>query len=197
MVLGGSPTITINQQTFTLAGVLPPDAEDVMVARMFPGAEVWTPLQYSEQVRPSCRTCRHILVVARLKDGVTPTEAQADLARIFQSLAMRFPAEYNRPRPVVTPVRDYVLGPVTTPLYLLWGAVALLLLITCTNIANLLLIRASERAEEIAVRRALSVPVGTQSRARSTRAPRIPRHRPDSPPRIPAARCRRLPPACR
>jgi hypothetical protein len=55
----------------------------------------------------------------------------------------------------VTSLREYFLGPVQTPLYLLWGAVALLLVMACANIANLLLIRASEREEEIAIRRAL------------------------------------------
>jgi putative ABC transport system permease protein len=96
-------------------------------------------------------------VVARLKDDVTPSQAETDLTRIYQSLATRFPTQYDRPRPAVTPLRDYFLGPVKTPLYLLWGAVTLLLLIACTNIANLMLIRASEREEEIAVRRALGV----------------------------------------
>ena len=57
--------------------------------------------------------CRHAggvatsSVVGRLKAGVTPAEAEADLTRIFQSLAIRFPTDYDRPRPVVTPLRDY------------------------------------------------------------------------------------------
>ena len=152
----GKP-FTINQVTYTLAGVMPPAVSDLITARKFPGAEIFTLLGYAPDYTPACRTCRHIHVVGRLKSGVSARQAEADLTRVYQSLSERYPTEYDRPRAVVTPVRDYFLGPVKTPLYLLWGAVGLLLLMACANIANLLLIRASEREEEISIRRALGV----------------------------------------
>ena len=159
---GADPTIigrpfTVNQVTYTLAGVMPAGLGELVTTRKFPDTQVWTLLGYSNELTQACRTCRHIHVIGRLKSGTPVSEAQADLTRIYQSLAARFATEYDRPTAVVTPVREYFLGPARRPLFLLWGAVAVLLLIACANIANLLLIRASEREEEIAIRRALGV----------------------------------------
>ncbi len=152
----GKP-VQINQVTYMLAGVMPPMVNDLVTTRMFPESEIWSVLGYAPQLPQACRSCRHIFVVGRMKRGVSITQAEADVTRIYQSLAARFASDYSQPRAVVVSVRDQFLGPVRSTLFLLWGAVGVLLLMTCANIANLLLIRASERSDEVTIRRALGV----------------------------------------
>ena len=152
----GKP-VQINQVTYLLAGVMPPLTNDLVNAGVFPGTEIWTPLGYTTQLPQGCRSCRHIFVVGRMKPGISISQAEADVTRIYRSLATRFATDYSQPRGVVVSVRDQFLGPVRSTLYLLWGAVGLLLLMACANTANLLLIRASERGDEVAIRRALGV----------------------------------------
>jgi putative ABC transport system permease protein len=152
----GQP-ISINNVTFTVVGVMPRSLNELVSARLMPGSEIWSPLGYTLAYPPACRSCRHIQMIGRIKDDVTIAQAQADASRVYQSLAQEFPRDYAAPTALLTPVRDRFLGPARPALMLLWGAVSLLLLMACANIANLLLIRASEREEEIAIRRALGV----------------------------------------
>jgi putative ABC transport system permease protein len=159
---GADPTvigkpITINQATYTLAGIMPARLTELVTQTEMPNVEIWTLLGYADGLPQACRSCRHIHVVGRLKSGVSVEEAEADVTHVYESLSHRYPSDYDHPRAVLTPVRAFFLGPVRTPLYLLWGAVGVLLMMTCANIANLLLIRASERDEEMAIRRALGV----------------------------------------
>jgi predicted permease len=102
--------------------------------------------------------------LARLRPGVTPAEAQADLARMvpiwLDAWPLRPGVTYSRDTfaqvtPVVQPLKDDLVGGVASTLWVLMGAIGAVLLVACANIANLLLVRADARRPELAVRAAL------------------------------------------
>jgi putative ABC transport system permease protein len=102
--------------------------------------------------------------IARLKPGVTPAEARADIERMFPIWLDAWPLPFGLTReviasagltPIVRPLKDDMVGSVASTLWVLMGAIGAVLVVACANIANLMLVRAEARRQEFAVRAAL------------------------------------------
>lgn len=153
---GGDPgligkSITLNGDSYSVVGVLPPDF--VIPNTDF---EVAVPLRMEVDPRRSERGSNFLRVFARVKQGVTIQQARADLSAITDRLRQQYPdANGKFTAPVVLALQDEIVGGYRTALLFLLGAVGLLLIIVCTNLANLQLARASARHREFAIRTAL------------------------------------------
>ena len=151
---GGRPdaigqSLSLNGVRQRVVAVLPDSLADPLIANV----EVWSPIDLQTPARNSWDN-HYLSAVGRIRPGATLEQAQADIARIASLIARNYRGT-SQPSARVAPLQADTIGTASALLWMLLGAVALLLTIACVNVAGLVLARGAAREPELAVRAAL------------------------------------------
>lgn len=143
-------TLALNGKAYVVAGVMPAGFRDPIAGAV----DAWVPIDLTMATDPKEAGNHYLTAIARLRRGVSIEQAQAELTGIAERLARQYPSQQLE-RARLDPLKEDIVGSASRALELMLGAVGLVLVLVCVNVANLMLVRSSERTTEFAVRSAL------------------------------------------
>lgn len=146
-------TVQLNGHPYNIVGVMGADFHPLPSTLVSPEGQFYRPV--AENYDDAERDSRHLRAIARLKPGATVQQARNEVKVIAQRLEQQHPLTNKDQGAYVVPITDEIVGGIRPTLLMIFGAVILVLLVACANVANLLLARSSVRFKEITIRSAI------------------------------------------